>query len=133
MYHIKQVSQITGVSTESIRYYERIGIMPPPRRADNKYRQYDDQAVQRLSFIRRARYFDFSLDHIREILTFRDKGIPPCDFVLDLVRQKTNDIQDRIRDLEQLRDELEALQKFEQSEPTNAKTECVCQILETRY
>lgn len=133
MYRIQQLSQMTGISAETIRYYERIGLMPPASRADNKYRQYDDVAAQRLAFIRRARHFDFSLDHIRDILAIRDHETPPCDLVLDLIRQKTTEIQARIQELEQLKDELHALQRYEQSPHSHVEKDCVCQILETPY
>ena len=59
---IGELSSQTGISTEAIRYYERIGLLPEPERAENGYRLYGEEDVERLRFIRSARSLDFSLD-----------------------------------------------------------------------
>ena len=102
MYSIGQVSEQTGVSTETIRYYERIALLSRPRRAENGYRQYDQTDVERLQFIRRSRALDFTLDEIREILAFRDRYEPPCSYVIGVMKERIGEIEQRIHDLENL-------------------------------
>lgn len=67
-FSIGELSQRTGCNIETIRYYERIGILPPPRRQNSGFRRYDSDDVARLSFIRRARELGFTLDDIRGLL-----------------------------------------------------------------
>ncbi len=131
MYRIKQVRQLTGISPETIRYYERIKMLPAPRRTPNGYRLYTADDVNRLRFIHRSRQLDLSLDNITEILSLRDGGKQPCEIVQSLIRAKIAEIQRRIDDLEQLRDELIALDKIGQTLPPAPLATCVCQIIET--
>lgn len=131
MYRIKQFSRKTGISPEAIRYYERRGILPAPARAQNGYRAYTEDNVERLNFVRRARQLDFSLDNIAEILAFRDRHTPPCIYVLDLIESKIAEVQSRIRELEQLRDELAILREAGQRLQQGISDQSVCQILET--
>jgi MerR family mercuric resistance operon transcriptional regulator len=73
---IGEASARSGVKVETIRYYERIGIVPRPRRGANGRRDYDEKALSRLAFIRRARDLGFSLDDIRALLTLADAKAP---------------------------------------------------------
>ncbi|MCL4732895.1 heavy metal-responsive transcriptional regulator [Patescibacteria group bacterium] len=132
MYRIKELSQKTRVTSQTIRYYEQRGILPAPARAENGYRAYTDDDVERLNFVRRARQLGFSLENIGEILTIRDKLIPPCDYVLDLIEDRIAEVQTRIHELELLRDELIALRDTEQRVTQASTTECICPILEIR-
>jgi MerR family mercuric resistance operon transcriptional regulator len=73
---IGQASAVSAVKIETIRYYERIGIIPRPRRSTNGRRDYDEKALARLAFVRRARDLGFSLDDIRALLTLADAKAP---------------------------------------------------------
>ena len=130
MFHIKQFSQKTGVTPESIRYYERRGILPTTR-LQNGYRIYTEADVERLNFIRRARQLDFPLESVAEILALRDGGNIPCEYVQQLLKRKINEVQERIHDLEQLRDELTALDLIGQQTASMPTDGCICRILET--
>ena len=130
MYQMKRFSQLTGVAPETIRYYERIGLLVTPQRSTNKYRQYTDADVQRLRLIRRARQLDFSLENIGEILAFRDNDRRPCDYVLRLIQEKAAEIQSHIDDLQQLRDELKLLETKVHRPVANRSGSCICQIIE---
>ena len=131
MYSIGQISQKTGVSPETIRYYERIALLPPPHRADNGYRQYDDADVERLQFIRHSRMFDFGLDEIQEILAFRDRNEPPCQFVMGVMKEHIQEIERRILDLEKLRDELQMLYEAGKHLPEDVEMkQCVCHLIQ---
>ncbi|PJF33478.1 MAG: heavy metal-responsive transcriptional regulator, partial [Phototrophicales bacterium] len=109
MLKIGNLSEQTGVSTEAIRYYERIGLIPEPQRADNGYRMYTQSDVERLNFIRRARALDIALDEIDEILTFRERNEPPCSHVMMVMERRIEEIENRIRDLQRVRDEIKRL------------------------
>jgi DNA-binding transcriptional MerR regulator len=132
MFQIKELSARTGVPHKTIRYYEEIGLLPPARRSGNGFRVYDDTDVERLRFISRARALDFGLDEIAEILAFRERNEPPCKYVMDLMRDQIDKVQERIRSLEQLRDELTALHEAGQHLPEDVQMRtCVCHLIQT--
>ena len=130
MYRIGELSEITGVLRETVRYYERTGLTPKPQRAENGYRVYSDDDVERLQFIRRARQLDFSLNDVAEILAFREHNQPPCQYVLQLVQERIATIEMCIRDLVRLRDELSALYETGKQLPEDAQMKaCVCNVI----
>ncbi len=130
MFQIGELSARTGVSSKTIRYYEEIGLLPPPKRADNDYRIYDDEDVERLAFIRRARSLEFPLEDIDEILAFRDREEPPCSYVMDLMGRKIDEISIRIRDLERMRNELRSLHEAGLKLPEDIQMRsCVCHLI----
>jgi len=89
---IHELAQLTGVSAKTIRYYESIGLMPSPERADNNYRQYSPEAVERLRFIVSSRSLGFNLTDIGEFLSARDEGTLPCQRVLNSFDKRILDI-----------------------------------------
>jgi DNA-binding transcriptional MerR regulator len=132
MYSIKQLSQQTNTSTEAIRYYERIELIPQPQRAKNGYRQYTETDVERLQFIRRSRTLDFSLDEIREILAFRERQEPPCSYVMEVMQKRIEEIEGRIADLQKLRDEVKTLYEIGKNLPEDVQMKtCVCHLIKT--
>ena len=133
MYQIGELSERTGVIRETIRYYERIGLLPLPQRAENGYRQYTDGDVERLKFIQRARSLDFTLDDIAEILAFRDRNEPPCTFVLNLISDQIQSIEAYISDLISLKEELNDLYDAGRKLPDDVRMEaCVCHLIKQR-
>jgi DNA-binding transcriptional MerR regulator len=131
MYSIGQLSQKTGVSTKTIRYYERIELLSRPKRAENGYRQYDQNDVEQLQFIRRSRALDFALDEIREILDFRERHEPPCTFVMSVMKDRIGEIDQRIQDLENLRDNLTTLYEAGKHLPEDEQMRtCVCHLIQ---
>ncbi len=93
-------SKATGVNIETIRYYERIGLTPPPPRRAQRYRLYDHEMIKRLAFIRRCRRLGFSLDEVRELLRFVDGGEPSCAEVKERTLEHIQEVQAKIRDLQ---------------------------------
>jgi MerR family mercuric resistance operon transcriptional regulator len=91
-----------GVNIETIRYYEKIGLMPEPLRADNGYRVYGETGLKRLSFIRRCRELGFSLDEVRGLLGLVDGGDYTCAEVRDLSIVRLGDVRQKIRDLRKM-------------------------------
>ena len=103
------LSERTGVNIETIRYYERVGLLPAPARSKGNHRIYGDDHRRRLAFIRRARGLGFSLDQIRTLLTLaRTEGLA-CKEVNVLTEHHLVDIRDKIRDLRRLERVLGAL------------------------
>jgi MerR family transcriptional regulator, copper efflux regulator len=129
--HIQQFAKKIAVSPETIRHYERIGILPQATRAENGYRIYAEADIERLHFISRARQLDFTLDNIAEILAFREDGTPPCDYVQELITSKISEVEIRIQELEKLRAELIELNKPNQALQTEGTTASICHIIKT--
>ena len=103
---IGDLSSATGVAVETIRYYERIGLMPSPPRTRSNYRSYDDGHGTRLSFIRRSRDLGFTVEEVRALLDLADRTEHDCQEVDALARRHLDEVESKIRDLELLRSEL---------------------------
>jgi DNA-binding transcriptional MerR regulator len=128
---ISKVSAKTGIQTETIRYYERIGLIPKPSRQANGYRLYGEADLERLNFIRSARALNFSLQEIAQILASRDRQEPPCKHVMDLIQTHIAGIENRIRELEQLKGELVSLYTAGQDLPDDVQMRsCVCHLMQ---
>ena len=98
---IGELSRRTSCNIETIRYYERIGLMPaPPRRG--RYRSYGDEDVGRLGFVRRARELGFTLDEVRALLGLAAGGAASCAEVRDLAASHLQDVRARIGDLKRM-------------------------------
>ena len=98
---IGELSRRTGCNIETIRYYERIGLLPlPPRRG--RYRSYGRSDVARLGFVRRARELGFTLDEIRALLDLAAGGQASCEQVRDLSAGHLENVRTRIRDLRRM-------------------------------
>src|SRR3989449_7536042 len=106
---IGQVADAADVNIQTIRYYERRGLFPNPRRTPAGYRQYADDAVPRLRFIKHAQELGFSLQEIQELLGLRVRHGAACDAVERKTRQKIEVVQQRIRDLQRMKRTLERL------------------------
>ena len=105
---IGQLAERAGVNPKTIRFYESIGV-PEPRRTTSGYREYDDEHVERLRFIKGAQRLGLRLEDIAEILGFRDRGERPCDYVVDVVRRELDDLNERMREMRRLKRELASL------------------------
>lgn len=97
----------TGVHIETIRYYERAGVLPAPPRSVAGYRQYDDVHRQRLTFVKRSRELGFTLEEVRSLLDLVDGGYT-CGQVRDLTLSHVEDIRARIVDLQRMERTLQA-------------------------
>src|SRR5215467_1554833 len=92
----------TGCNTETIRYYERVGLLPPPPRSAGGHRLYGEGLIRRLNFVRRSRHLGFSIDEIRELLRLVDGGNYTCREVEQLARDHVREIRRKIADLRKL-------------------------------
>lgn len=99
---IGALSELTGVNIETIRYYERIGLLPPPRRTEGRHRLYDRDLTRRLQFVRRARELGFSIEEIRALLRLVDRGGLGCGEAKDITDHHLADIRGKLADLKKL-------------------------------
>ena len=108
---IGQLARQAGIGVETVRFYEREGLVPvPPRRASG-YRQYPVDAVRRLQFIRRAKALGFSLQEIAELLALRVDRRTTCADVRARAAAKIDSIEQKIEDLQRVRAALEKLSR----------------------
>lgn len=103
---IGALSKRTGVHIETIRYYEKAGVMLRPKRSAGGHRLYEDDAVRRLLFIRRARELGFALEEIRELLKLVDGGNYTCTEVKELTLRHAKDVHIKIGDLRKIENVL---------------------------
>jgi MerR family copper efflux transcriptional regulator len=107
--NIGSVSEITGVTSKTIRYYEEIGLIPPPVRAQNGYRHYQEKDVETLRFVQRARGLGFSVRAVGNLLTlWQDKKRVSSD-VKNLALEHIKEIEDKIAELNSIRETLISL------------------------
>lgn len=106
---IGKVAKSAGIGVETIRFYERRGLIKAPPRNKSGYRQYPDSIIQRLHFIRRAKELGFSLKEIKELLELQTDPKSTCGDIMRHTEQKLTDINQRIDDLNKIRNALEIL------------------------
>jgi len=105
---IGQVAAQSGVSVDTLRYYERLGLLPVSARTDGGYRLYDPWVLDRLAFIKRAQSFGFTLDEIKQMLQLETAEPEACSRVLEMIEQKLEDLDRRYEEIKRLRRELAA-------------------------
>jgi len=104
-----QLARMTGVSTDTLRHYERKRVLSPPARLPNGYRRYPAEAVNRVRLVQRSLRVGFTLDELARVLAERQRGGAPCRSVRALVATRLEELEERLRDLTVLRGELRAL------------------------
>lgn len=97
-----ELASRTGCNPETVRYYEKIGLLPGPPRSPNGYRSYDDSQITRLRFILRGRELGFSIDEIRGLLTLVDGGNQTCAEVKERTELHLEDVRGKIADLKRI-------------------------------
>jgi DNA-binding transcriptional MerR regulator len=101
-----ELARLCGVSADTIRHYEKVGVLPPANRGANGYRRYARDTVDRVLLVRRALAIGFSLEELARILRQRDEGGAPCRGVRNLAAEKLVELERRIAEMTALRDEL---------------------------
>ena len=107
--NIGQFSRRTGVPIDTVRYYEKQGLLPPPARSASGYRHYEDGDLLRLTFIRRAKALGFTLEEIQELLSLSQARDGDMAAVRAAAAAKLADVERRIEELERVRDGLRHL------------------------
>ena len=109
---IGELGRATSTQVETVRYYEREGLLPATARSGGNYRIYGDVHVERLSFIRHCRSLDMTLDEIRVLLSFKDTPTENCGEVNKLLDEHIGHVAQRIRELRQLERQLKGLREL---------------------
>ena len=108
---IGELAQATNTPVETIRYYEREGLLPPTPRSEGNYRQYGPAHLARLAFVRHCRPLDMSLDEIRVLLRLKDAPQAACGEVNALLDAHIGHVAERLRELRHLQQQLKALRQ----------------------
>ncbi len=98
-----------GIGVQTLHYYEREGLIPPPRRSGSGYRLYSPELVERVRFIRKAQALGLPLDEVKDILRLAERGTSPCGRVQAALAAKLREVDERLLELQSFRDELATL------------------------
>jgi MerR family copper efflux transcriptional regulator len=107
--HIGRLAEQANVSVDTVRYYERAELLPPPSRTASGYRTYPAGTVERLQFIRRAKDLGFSLDEIRDLLALSDQRGTGVSEIREIAARRLAEVEARLAELSRLRDGLKQL------------------------
>lgn len=121
---VGKLAKACGVGAETIRFYEKTGLMPEPERLSSGYRVYDEKSIARLNFIQKAKNIGFSLQETKELLALSDSPNADCGDSCDKADEKITDIELRIQDLTAMKQALTDLRKICPGEG-NPLNECV--------
>ncbi len=129
-FFIGELAERTGASRETIRYYEREGVLPKPERSESGYRLYGPEDVERLRFVGQAQALGLKLDEIGDVVEIVDGGGEPCVHVRRAVEERLDETRARIRQLRSLEGRLErALERAEEGASDGGEA-CRCRIIE---
>jgi len=116
---IGTVSEQTGLSVDGVRFYEKQGLLEPPSRTEGGFRQFTEEDIQRILFIRRAQQLGFSLHEVRELLLLQRENGTACSHVRELLRAKARAVRKKIRELGTIEQLLtKSLRKCERNSET---------------
>lgn len=128
---IGDLASASGVTTKTIRYYESIGLLPEPARSASNYREYGDDAAQRLQFIRDSQAAGLTLAEVGSILSIKDAGGSSCGHTRDLVHRHLQDIDQQIVALQQQRVLMAALaERADSADPGACTDPQRCQVIQ---
>lgn len=127
---IGELAAATGTTTKALRFYEDSGLLPPAERTPSGYRDYGEDTVARLDFIRRGRAAGLTLARIRDVIDIRDSGAAPCRHVQELLDTRLADLDRQIADLHALRETVAQLRhSATNADPTDCQAEEICRYL----
>jgi len=130
MLTIGKLAKACGVKTDTVRYYERLGLLAPVERSESGYRKYSQESIKRLNFVRRAQGLGFMLEEIRELLELSEKPEADCADIRERAQRKITDIDQRMSDLAVMKSALTDLAEFC---PGKGKPLSECNILNHFY
>lgn len=106
---VSALADAVGITGDAVRYYERIGLLPEPERSPAGYRLYDDGAVERLRFVKRAQRFGLKLDEIGELIDILERGMCPCGHTRELLQRRLVTLDEEMAALSALRHDIEGM------------------------
>lgn len=130
---VSDLAARVGLSPATVRYYERLRLLPEPERSPSGYRQYDEELADRLRFIKGAQRFGLRLNEIRELLDIQDRGMCPCGHTRELLRTRVEEVDEEMRRLERLRaDLLTMIDRANCDAPASMSWPCAVEFIEGR-
>lgn len=123
MFQVGEVSRRLGINPQTLYFYERIGLIPTPKKTEAGYRLYDQSDLDRLSLIKQAKAMGFGLREIKEILLLQGEKQLSCQAAYECIGKKVADIEDKIEELQRLKNRLLVLQ--EKCQQRSQQSECV--------
>lgn len=127
-FFIGELSTRVGVPTQTIRFYERLGLIREPERTETGYRVYGEDDEERLRFVLDAKRFGLSLEEIKELIDIRVGGEAPCTYLKELLRKHLDDVDERIRELTTLRNAL--MDRYDRLNGSNVLIGVICGAIE---
>ncbi len=125
---IGEVSQLSGIGIEALRFYEKSGLLDRPGRTNSGYRLYDESVLERLAFVKQAQVLGFTLDEIKQLIAHKRAGENPCEEVREIVRHRLEELNERIEQMIRYRDDLTAA--LAEWDKTGEKAGHVCGLIE---
>jgi DNA-binding transcriptional MerR regulator len=126
---IKELGQRAGVTPDTIRYYERVGLLGQAARAPNGYRNYGEEALEDLRFVHKAQALGLKLRDIQDVMEIAAGGRAPCEHVRTALDSRLQEVETRLRELRSLRATLrEALARLDRA--PRRQTRCRCPVIE---
>lgn len=132
MLQVGEISRKLGLNPQTLYFYERIGLIPSPKRSQAGYRLYDEKDLERLTFITRTKALGLSLEEIKELLNLQNKGDLSCQQVHEILLNKVRYIEQQIAQLQVLKSELLPLLKQCQIEIESQERNSQCIVLSER-
>lgn len=129
---IGELAKKSEVPAKIIRYYEEIGLLPEAPRTEGGYRRYSLKTVDLLQFIRKAQNLGLTLSEIKELAEIRSSGNLPCEHLHALLQERISDLEERIREMTRLRDEMRKTLKNWNRQMKNGDAAVICPHIETR-
>jgi DNA-binding transcriptional MerR regulator len=128
---IGELAKQSGVTIQTVRFYERLKLLPEPQRKDSGYRVYSEPDFKRLLFVRQAKSFGFSLQEIRDILRTRERGHCPCGEVIGIAERHLRSVEQQITQLSKFRDGLNrAVKRWKKSGKQTISADAICVLIE---
>lgn len=130
-----RIGELAGrldLNVQTIRYYERIGLLPEPGRTEAGYRIYKEEDERRLNFVKNARNVGLSLGEIKEVLAFHERGDPPCAYVTEVIARRAKEVEHQIKELTRFKRELNRLYERTTEQPAREpSSDQYCHIIES--
>jgi len=128
---IGDVSKQTGIGIETLRFYEKAGILDRPARTESGYRLYEPGVLERIAFIRQAQVLGFTLEEIRQLIEHKRAGENPCSHVRQIVRRRLDELDEKLKQMQSFRNEL--AKNLEEWESVGEKKGHVCGLIENAH
>lgn len=128
---VAKLAQETQVSSDTIRYYVRAGLLNPDRNAENNYHVFSERDARRLKFIHQAKQLGYTLKEIQQIITESEAGTSPCPIVREIIQSRITENRRKLAELQALQHRMEeALQHWEAMPDGMPDGHCICHLIE---